>query len=268
MSNDDLKTLTMNQEEKYCISFSGGRTSAFMTIELLKDERYKDAVVLFSNTGKENEATLEFVNEVDKLIGGRIVWVEYDNPPDNWFNVVTFETASRNGEPFAKLIKKRKYLPNRVARFCTQDLKIKTMKKYLQSIGWRHWVNLVGIRYDEPRRWNKSKSVERNEIFAVEHPLVKWKITKQDVLDYWKNMPFDLNLKEHEGNCDLCFLKGMKKKQMIARDSPEKFDWWIEQEKNGSTFVNGITYAKIRDYVIKSPQFDLDDSIECFCNID
>lgn len=94
-----------------CISFSGGRTSALMAIELLKDEKYKDAAVIFANTGKENEATLKFVNDVDKYIGNRIVWIEYNPDPAIWFNVVTYETASRKGEPFRALVLKRKYPP-------------------------------------------------------------------------------------------------------------------------------------------------------------
>lgn len=257
-------------QDNQVISFSGGRTSAFMTLEMLKDERYKNAVVIFANTGKENEATLEFVKNVDELIGNRIIWLEYNPDPAIWFDIVNFKTASRNGEPFEALIRKRKYCPNRVARFCTQELKIRPMKKYCQrELGWKHWTNNVGIRYDEPRRWSKSKSVEKNEVFDVFHPLVKWKISKPNVLEYWRKMPFDLELKEHEGNCDLCFLKGKKKKQQIARDHPEKFDWWIKMEEVvGGRFTNELSYEDLRKYVQKSPQFEFDDSIECFCNID
>jgi 3'-phosphoadenosine 5'-phosphosulfate sulfotransferase (PAPS reductase)/FAD synthetase len=252
------------------ISFSGGRTSAFMAIELLKDEQYKDAMVIFANTGKENEATLKFVKQVNEFIGGRIVWLEYNPDPNRWFNIVTHDTASRKGEPFEALITKRSYLPNRVARFCTQDLKIIPMKKYCQKVlGWEYWTNMVGIRYDEPNRWSKSKSVERNEVFDVEHPLVSWKITKPQVMDYWAKMPFDLELKDYEGNCDICFLKGKKKKQMIARNTSEKFNWWIEMErKTGSTFVSEYSYTKLLQHLKAAPEFDFDDTIECFCNID
>lgn len=82
-------------------------------------------------------------------------------------------------------------------------------------------------------------------------------------------MPFDLKLKEHEGNCDLCFLKGKKKKQAIARETPEKFDWWIEQEKKvNGTFTPDYSYETLRLHVINSPEFEFDDSLECFCNVD
>ena len=254
----------------YCLSFSGGRTSAYMTLECLKLEQYKNALIVFSNTGKENESTLKFVNDVDLYLGGnKIVWVEFiDEKP--YYKIVSYETASRNGEPFAALIKKRKYVPNVVTRYCTQELKIRVMKRYLKGVhGWKHWVNLVGIRYDEPRRYAKVNTVARHEVFDVEHPLVAGLVTKPMVLDYWRKMPFDLELKEHQGNCDLCFLKGMKKKQQIARENPSAFDWWIEQEKlTGATFVKGVTYEQVRHFVNISPQFEFDNTIDCFCNID
>lgn len=240
-----------------------------MTIEGLK--QYPDAKVVFCNTGKENEQTLIFVNNVDEYIGNKITWLQYNSDSNIWFDIVNYKTAARNGEPFESLIKKRKYLPNIVARFCTQDLKIRPLKKYCQRVlGWDHWVNMVGIRYDEPNRWNKSKSVERNEVFDVYHPLVKWKITKKDVIDYWKKMPFDLNIKDYEGNCDLCFLKGKKKKMAIARTTPEKYEWWMKMETlTNSRFVNDYSYAALLDKIKKAPElFDYDDDIECFCNID
>lgn len=254
--------------EKYVLSFSGGRTSAYMTIELLKQEKYKNSVVLFANTGKEDEGTLRFVNDVDNFIGNKIIWVEYC--PEKNYKVVNFKSASRNGQPFEALIKKRKYVPNVVTRYCTQELKIRVMKKYCkEELKWKHWTNLVGIRYDEPQRWNKSKSVERKEVFDIEHPLVKMKVTKQIILDYWKNMLFDLNINEHEGNCDLCFLKGKKKKQAILRVHPERFQWWIEMEKlTGTTFVKDYSYYDLVRWLNIQPEFNFDDSIDCFCNID
>lgn len=50
--------------EPTCISFSGGRTSAYMLWRVLRanDGRLPDeAIVCFANTGKEDEETLKFV---------------------------------------------------------------------------------------------------------------------------------------------------------------------------------------------------------------
>jgi len=243
------------------INFSGGRTSAYMTRRLI-DEGGK-YLVTFQNTGKEMPQTLDFINECDKMWNLNILWLEYRF--GNGFEVVTYETASRNGRPFAELIAHNKqFLPNQRMRYCTRELKINTLKRYLKSIGIKEYTSFNGIRYDEPRRWAKIKASE----YDVELPLVKWKTTKADVLKFWKEQEFDLMVNEPYGNCDCCFLKGKGKLAIIAKEKPELLDWWISQEKN-STFKKEISYEQIRD---KAQQqiglWDNDPSFECFCNID
>lgn len=111
-------------DEPTVISFSGGRTSAYMLWRVLQANQGlpDEAIVCFANTGKEEEATLEFVRDCEKNWGVEIHWLEYRNSEQK-FERVSFETASRNGEPFEALITKKNYLPNMVARFCTQELK-------------------------------------------------------------------------------------------------------------------------------------------------
>jgi len=93
------------------ISFSGGRTSGFMTKWLIdnKSDEY-DFIVTFANTGLEDERTLDFVNNCDKYFGFNTVWLEADvkhgERKGTQFKVVTYESASRNGEPFEEVIKK------------------------------------------------------------------------------------------------------------------------------------------------------------------
>lgn len=44
---------------------------------------------------------------------------------------------------------------------------------------------------------------------------------KQDVLNWWKSQPFDLDLEEHLGNCVFCIKKGPNKVALALRDEPE-----------------------------------------------
>ena len=62
-----------------CISFSGGRTSAYMLWRVLQSNGGlpPEAVVCFANTGKEEEATLRFVRDCGDQWGVPITWVEY-----------------------------------------------------------------------------------------------------------------------------------------------------------------------------------------------
>ena len=76
----------------------------------------EEAIVCFANTGKEDEATLEFVRDCAINWNVNIKWLEFRDD-EKKYAIVDFETASRNGEPFEALIKKRNYLPNPVSRF-------------------------------------------------------------------------------------------------------------------------------------------------------
>jgi 3'-phosphoadenosine 5'-phosphosulfate sulfotransferase (PAPS reductase)/FAD synthetase len=245
------------------INFSGGRTSAYMCKRLIDEGG--EYLITFQNTGKEMQGTLDFINECDKQWNLNIVWLEYRKPAS--FEVVTFETASRDGLPYKHLIEQRPAsIPNMQFRYCTSELKINTLKRYLKSIGVNDYTSFNGIRYDEPRRWQKTKDSD----YDVELPLVKWKVNKQDVLNFWKEQPFDLKVNEPYGNCDCCFLKGKGKLSIIAKEKPELFQWWIDIENESKhQFKKEITYQQIKD---KSQNqlglWDNDPSFECFCNID
>jgi 3'-phosphoadenosine 5'-phosphosulfate sulfotransferase (PAPS reductase)/FAD synthetase len=222
-------------------------------------------IVTFQNTGKEMSQTLDFINECDKRWGLNIVWLEFRF--GNGVEVVTYETASRDGRPFTEAIEHNKqFLPNQLMRYCTRLMKIDTLRRYLKSIGITEFTSFNGIRYDEPRRWNKIKNLD----IDVELPLVKWKTTKKDVLDWWKIQDFDLMVNEPYGNCDCCFLKGKGKLSIIAKEKPELFQWWIDAEnKAEATFKKETTYTNILN---KSQNqiglWDNDPSFECFCNVD
>jgi 3'-phosphoadenosine 5'-phosphosulfate sulfotransferase (PAPS reductase)/FAD synthetase len=245
------------------INFSGGRTSAYMTKRLIDEGG--EYLVTFQNTGKEMPQTLDFINECDKRWNLNIVWLEYDRL--DGFRVVDYASASRDGKPFADLIEKNKgYLPSQAQRYCTRVLKIETLQKYLKSLGVTDYTSFNGIRYDEPRRWAKMNATDLD----VELPLVKWGTIKADVLAWWEQQPFDLMVNEPYGNCDGCFLKGKGKLGIIAKEKPELFDWWIEQEqKYQRQFKKEITYQQIKDKAQSQlGLWDSDPSFECFCNTD
>lgn len=245
-----------------CISFSGGRTSAYMLWRVLQAHGGKlpaEAKVVFANTGKEDPGTLKFVQACARQWGVHINWIEYaDNPLGfvEWFNP---EAASENGEPFAALIAKRKYLPNPVTRFCTSDLKIKPIEAFLKHHSWGEYDMMVGIRADEPRRVAKMRHLLL--------PLAVAGVSKQDVLAFWAKQSFDL--KADAGNCDLCFNKGMSELMSLIRHRPERAIWWAKQEAAiGATFSKDRpSYASMKAYAESQQEMFADNSeaIACFC---
>jgi 3'-phosphoadenosine 5'-phosphosulfate sulfotransferase (PAPS reductase)/FAD synthetase len=222
------------------ISFSGGRTSGYMLRRILNSHGGHlpdDVIVCFANTGKEDPLTLDFVHECSRRWHVNVTWLEYRyrGGDQHGFAIVDHATASRNGEPFEAAIEHRSFLPNPVARFCTVELKVRTMHRYLRSLGWTEWDSIVGIRADEQRRVAKLKNQDygkHEERFA---PLAEAGITAADVGRFWREQPFDLQLpnnngKTMHGNCDLCFLKGGDQVLSLIREKPSRAVWWMEQE--------------------------------------
>lgn len=135
---------------------------------------------------------------------------------------------NKDGLPFKKLCEIRKFLPNVVARFCTQELKIRISEKFLRSIGWIEWDSLIGFRSDESHRVAKLKDTAAIDLYA---PLHKAGWDKARVLKFWaEEMPFDLEINDMFGNCVGCFLKGQKKKIEIFRAEPHRARFYIDLE--------------------------------------
>ena len=267
--------------EPTCISFSGGRTSAYMLWRVLQSNGGlpEEAIVCFANTGKEDEATLKFVHDCETQWNVPIVWLEYAEAEESKdrFKVVTYETASRNGEPFEAVIRKKNYLPNPVTRFCTIEMKIRTIANYLFSLGMcetrtqGEYMSWVGIRADEPRRAAK---IPRDRT-----PLVTAGVSKKMVGEFWRNQPFDLELPNiggvtYHGNCDLCFLKGSSQIMSLIAEKPSRATWWAKMEAlalasrpSGARFRNDRpSYASMMEFTgAQSTMFGNDESIPCFC---
>jgi 3'-phosphoadenosine 5'-phosphosulfate sulfotransferase (PAPS reductase)/FAD synthetase len=259
--------------EPTVISFSGGRTSAYMLWRVLQSNNGKlpeDAIVCFANTGKEEEATLEFVRDCGEKWNVPIVWLEYQwkEIPKERFKVVDFKTASRNGEPFEEVINAKKFLPNTMMRFCTQELKIFTINRYLKFVDFKDYITMVGVRADEPRRVAKilANKYGKNEKST---PLSSANVTEKIVWDFWDNNNFDLSLAKFSGssNCDLCFLKGTKILAGLVREKPSRVNWWAKMEnKIGARFSKDKpTYAAMLKFNDEQVDMFTDESINCFC---
>jgi len=218
-------------KEKLCISFSGGKTSGMMTTKLLENYRDKyEILITFANTGEENEETLIFVNECDKYwqkkFNHSVVWLEaithMEHGKGQTSKVVTFETASRNGEPHEQFISKEG-IPSMAFPQCSERLKTFAINHYRKGCGFAKCKTAIGIRTDESRRRASPKTVAK---YNLVYPLLDWfESDKIDVNDFWEDMPFNLNLEEHQGNCKTCWKKSEKKLWLIALEDPSKFDF-------------------------------------------
>ena len=204
-----------------------------MTIKLLENPK-DEYVIVFANTGDEREETLEFVDSVERHIGQRIYWVEADLENNKITpKLVDFTSASRNGEPFEKVISKFG-IPNAGVPHCSRELKRNVIRRFAKSIGLKKYYTAIGIRIDEPKRLNWDQAKKERIIYplATEYPTIKADINK-----FWQQMPFRLNLKSYEGNCKTCWKKSLRKLMTIALEHPEHFEFFRRMEKKYEMYV-------------------------------
>lgn len=216
---------------KIFISFSGGRTSGFMAKWCIDNWKDDELVFIFANTGKEREETLEFINKCDKHFNMNLVWIEYDPQKEhgkkNWYKVVDFETASRNGEPFEKYIAKER-IPNAAYPNCSGRLKSLPMHNFIKhELKWENYSTAIGIRYDERHRVNWETAKRENWIYPL---ITDIRVDKKYIRNWWDKQDFDLELKDYEGNCDMCWKKSKRKLMTLILEQPNLINWWDEME--------------------------------------
>jgi 3'-phosphoadenosine 5'-phosphosulfate sulfotransferase (PAPS reductase)/FAD synthetase len=217
-----------SKKDNLLISFSGGKTSAYMTHHILNNltDKY-NCLVCFANTGQEDERSLEFVRDCDLFLGFNTVWLEAvvnNGKVGTTHKITNFINACREGEPFESVIQKYG-IPNRDFPHCTRELKIRPIHSFAKMyFDGQDYITAIGIRADEVDRIQKGKFI---------YPLIKMGVTKQDVNDYWDRMYFTLRLPEHRGNCITCWKKSFKKLKMLADEGEGKWVQEMEQKYNG-----------------------------------
>ena len=245
-----------------------------------------DICVVFANTGAESEATLRFVDRFAKELEVNIAWVEFDWDAPHRTRIVDFETASRAGEPYAKLIDRKGFVPNVTLRFCTSYLKREPIAAFARHfIGWKAWHSVIGLRADERKR--VLKMLARNCGSATGEwaalPMNDANVSEAKVQEFWAKQKFDLELAQGEGNCTFCFLKGKKKLLYLMRKFPQQAQWWLAQEmkvKNRTNeagekteslkrFREHETYAELFKQAMEQDDFFIApterDEIDCIC---
>lgn len=255
-------------KKKLLISFSGGRTSAYMLWWLLNEWEFRndyEIVVVFANTGIEDTNTLLFVHRCAKFFNIEVIWVEAKHRDENgnpfsekgWavrHQVVDYYSAARcqkkvdgtwNWTPFEELISVLG-IPSTNAPFCSYQLKRYAIESLLESMGWTDYYKAIGIRYDE-RLKRISKGWKKNKIL---YPLIfDNPQNKKSINKWWSEQPFDLGTHKDLGNCTNCWKKDMKTLARNARNYPQTFEWWSDmQTKYG--------YLMPRENVKLTPPFN------------
>lgn len=200
------------------VSFSGGRTSAYL-VHLMEQKRVSENLnvkYVFMDTGAEHPKTYEFIRNVVRQWNIDLVCLRLVVDPKlgnaNSYRVMNVDEICADLQPWVDACGKYG-TPYVHGEFCTRTMKLEPFERYCKENypdGYHSWL---GIRADEPRRLKPRDGVSYLADISD--------FDKQDILDWWREQPFDLDIPEHLGNCVFCIKKGINKIALAARDEPE-----------------------------------------------
>ena len=230
----------------HVFSFSGGRSSAYGShlLEQLRISQGWDVHHVFMDTGAEHPATYEFIKNIVKYWGVKLTCLRVVYDPilyqANSYEIISVDDLRQDLEPWIGMLAKYGN-PSLNMPFCTARMKTEPFKKYCDdTFGRGEYTTWLGIRSDEPKRLKQKDGIRYlAEISDFD---------KQDVMDWWSNQPFDLNIPEHLGNCVFCVKKHLVKLALAAKDEPHQAIKFIEIAESSEVRTEGRKHKHKRMY--------------------
>lgn len=253
------------------ISFSGGRTSAFLVNLFRMDP---NAHFVFMDTGAEHPATYQFIKDIVShwkidLVCLRVVVNPVMNKGGS-YKIIPLEDLKQDLEPWKEMVKKYG-APYYDLPFCTARMKTEPFEKYCNDkFGKGNFERWIGIRFDEPRRLPvevlKQLQLPAHTNAARQKQGFRYlaeisEFDKDDILDWWEVQSFDLAITEHLGNCVFCIKKHLNKVALAAKDEPEQAVKWIGLTEGPEVRSEGRKYNHKRMY---RERLHMSDVIEAF----
>ena len=204
------------KQKRYVVSFSGGKDSTAMVLRMHK-ERIKMDDVIFADSSVEFPSLYEHIDKVEKHIGRKIIRVKAEHD----FLYYLSEYRRTKG---SRVDIKGLGFPDHRVRWCTKELKTKPIMAFFKkNYSDCELVEYHGIAYDERERTQKNQQYNR----TIKYPLVYWKMTSKDALDYCYANGFDWGGLYHHFSrlsCWCCPLKRMEEYKYLYQYYPELWD--------------------------------------------
>jgi len=181
-----------NKETKeiYIVNFSGGKDSTYMLFNLI-EKGYPIDFIVMAETGVEYPEIIEHTKLVARKLskyGYHIIIVK--NPCDMICYMTKYKRkkGKQIGEPLG--------FPSIKSRWCTSNLKNNVIKRFRKEISSMYedvvFIDYIGYSYDEQDRAErllKNETPKQKYLF----PLIEWKITEQEALQWCLNNGFTWN---------------------------------------------------------------------------
>tara|TARA_R100001510_G_C7586414_1_gene157590 strand:+ start:15 stop:857 length:843 start_codon:yes stop_codon:yes gene_type:complete len=264
-------------------SISGGKTSAYIAAHYPADYdvfslvRTDDKNCMFPDAKIRQEVSdklgTEFIGtlEDDMIIYTMLDLEQYIGRKITWVTGKTFDKAIITTK------KGTKYLPNKIARYCTTELKTmpilhwqyKEVKKpVIMRFGYRARETKRAVRMLEKTNENGlivvkatfSKKKGRNvwkdyEYCKPEFPLINDNVYKDTIEKYWQDKPVRF---AYMNNCVGCWWRSPLLLKKMSNKHPNKMKWFADQETSKSKWRSDVMYKDIIKWETQTELFDND----------
>lgn len=212
---------------KHIVSYSGGKDSTAMLLRMIEEGMPIDEIVFIDikatkDLGAEFPYMYEYLEKVEAYVkehrGIGITRVGHHNGmtfEDYFYKVVS--RGKNEGKMYG--------WPYTLGAWCNSRLKIAPIDKYFNSQG--EHIRYVGIALDEPKRL---KGLADN----VRTPLVDWKMTEADCLQYLKDRGFHNKLYDEFARlgCWFCPKQNLNSLRTLRKNYPELWAMLLEWDKD------------------------------------
>ena len=269
-------------------SLSGGKTSSYIAANYPADYnvfslvRTDDKKCLFPDAKLRQEVSdrigKEFIGtlEEDAIIYTMLDLEQFIGSKIDWVSGKTFDDAIITTK------KGTKYLPNKVARYCTTELKTMPILHWMYDVIKEPVIMRFGYRANETKRAVKMMEKTDEDGFTKvkttftklkdgrnswghykyckpEFPLIKDQIYKDNIEKFWDNK--DVRF-AYMNNCVGCWWRSPLLLKKMHTKHPNKIQWFADQETDKSKFKSDVKYSDIIKWKTQIELFD-DDFNEC-----
>lgn len=219
---------------RHICGISGGKDSSALALYLRRKRPELDIEYFFCDTGAELPETYEYLTKLEAVLGKPIVRLNAERGFEHWFEMF------------------RGALPSPQMRWCTRNLKIKPLEKW---VGDDDAVSYVAIRADESNR--KGYVSTKSNIRAV-FPFVEDGIEKDDVLkildDAGVGLPSYYEWRTRSG-CYFCFYQRKAEWVGLAERHPDLFEKAVQIERKVLTDAGVDGDASYEDFAMEGRAF-------------
>ena len=180
-------------------------------------DRYRNGFIVFADPGDEKKETYWYIEK-------------YLKPFCRENNLRWITVGHLHGKTLMDLCIERRTLPIKSRRWCTADMKIKPIRRFLKYVGaTKKTPAIIDIGISKGEAWRAKLSNYEVQFIKKEWPLVAEGISRAGCVEIIKKHGYPVPVKS---GCDFCPFQSKKDLVKLKEKQPDRFIQIMNMEKN------------------------------------